>query len=99
MKFRHFTEACRSIVRNKMMSLSSVIIVAACLFIVLLMICFGLNIDAILSRAETGVHLRAFIMDNIDSNSQNDLFLTISNMQHVSLVTYNSKEMLPVRIV
>jgi cell division transport system permease protein len=92
MRLRHFTEAVRSIIRNKMMSLSSVVIVAACLFIVLLMVCFGLNIDAILGNVESGVQVRAFIDDGIDLDRVNSLIVTINNMEHVSQVMYMSKE-------
>lgn len=86
-------EAIKSIFRNKLMSLSSVIIITACLLIVLVMYSLTANINWITSDVESNIPISAFVCDSVDEGDSLIAILhAISAHEHVSQVEYLSRE-------
>ena len=90
----YIAEAGKGIFRNKLMSVSSMLTVAACLFIVILFYCIAVNIDSTLSAIESDVELSAFIED--DSAEKivdiNELYRKIVDIDHVLSAVYVTRE-------
>lgn len=85
---RYLAEAFKSILRNKVMSLTSVVIVGACLFIVTFMMCVALNLDSFLSYMESDVIVNVFIDNALDADGMNALRVAIRDHEHVIGIEY-----------
>ncbi|MCL2574326.1 MAG: permease-like cell division protein FtsX [Defluviitaleaceae bacterium] len=91
-KFRnikyYLAETFRNIVRNKIMSLTSVATVAACLFIVIFSYAIGSNVNHVLSYLETSVGITVFVDDELDVQQVDQLYHEILDMGNVTAVTF-----------
>ena len=86
-------EATRSIVRNSLMSVTSVVTVSACVFMLVFVYCVIINIDHSLSRIEGSVGvLTVFIEDDTPAERVTALYNEISAIQRVANVEYVSSE-------
>lgn len=96
MKFRtlqlHIEQGIRGIFKNGLMSLASIGIVAACIFIVIISLCIAINIDSILSKLETDVGVTIFIGDEPTEDQIAQLESQIKQQPHIKSVTYCSAD-------
>jgi len=51
----HINEGIRGIFKNGLMSLASIAVVSACIFIVIISLCMAVNIDYVLEQIESNV--------------------------------------------
>ena len=93
MKFRNFKyyieEAFISVARNRLMSLSSIATVGACIFIVIFSICVAANLDFMLSKLERTV-MTVTIDNSVEDVSP--LWSAVENLEHVQSTEYISRE-------
>ncbi len=85
-------EAFKSLFRNGLMTLSSIITVAACIFIVVLSFCAAVNVDYILAQLEESGGLAVSISDELNSDGLNTLKEKILSIEHVTEVSFVNKE-------
>ncbi|MBQ6554809.1 MAG: permease-like cell division protein FtsX [Firmicutes bacterium] len=94
MKFRtfsfHLEQGVRSLLKNGIMSLASIGIVAACIFIVILSLCVAFNIDSILQQIENNIGIEIFFGNEPTEEQIARLEGDIRQQPHVVEVTYNS---------
>ncbi len=89
---RFFVEAFQSIRRNLAMSIASVATIALTLFICGVFAIIVLNIDHFAGEIESTVEIQAFIDENTDDNTLNEIKTDIENLSGVETVTFVSKE-------
>jgi len=86
MKFRslkyYVEEAFVSVARNRLMSLSSIATVAACIFILIFSVCLALNLDFMLSKLERTV-MTVTLDDALPQEDVSTLFTAINDLEHI----------------
>jgi cell division transport system permease protein len=91
-KLRNFKyyleEALRSFARNKLMTLTSIATVAACLFIVIASYTIATNVNFTLSYIETSVGVTIFVEDDLTEAQVDILYESITAMEYVASVTF-----------
>lgn len=88
----YIKEGFRSLVRNRLMSIASIITVSVCIFIVAVSYCITVNISYMLEQVENSIGISAFAQDNLDSDKLSEILEDIQTIPHVSSVTYISPE-------
>lgn len=87
MKFRsikyYFEEALKSVIRNKLMSVTSILTVASCIFILIFSYCLAINIDYILEQFETSIPLSVIIDDASTTEQITELYDKIIAIEDV----------------
>jgi cell division protein FtsX len=74
------------------MSLASIVIVSACIFIVILSLCIIININYALSQLESDIGVALFINDDTTEEQIAELTSVLEGMDEVSSVTYSSRD-------
>lgn len=96
MKFRsiryYFKESVKSLFRNRLMSIASILTVSSCTLIFIVSFCIAANVDYILEQIENTIGLSAIIEDSLTADEVNELYVKISNIKHISYVGYISSE-------
>ena len=94
MKFRtfqfHLEQGIRGLFKNGIMSLASIGIVGACIFIVIVSLCVAFNIDSILQQIENNIGIEIFFGNEPTEEQIAGLEEEIKQQPHVIGVTYNS---------
>ena len=94
MKFRtfqfHLEQGVRGLLKNGIMSLASIGIVGACIFIVIISLCVAFNIDSILQQIENNIGIEIFFGNEPTEEQIAGLEEQIKQQPHVVSVTYNS---------
>lgn len=94
MKFRtfqfHLEQGIRGLLKNGIMSLASIGIVGACIFIVIISLCVAFNIDSILQQIENNIGIEIFFGNEPTEEQIAGLEEQIKQQPHVVRVTYNS---------
>ncbi len=94
MKFRtfqfHLEQGIRGLLKNGIMSLASIGIVGACIFIVIISLCVAFNIDSILQQIENNIGIEIFFGNEPTEEQIAGLEEQIKQQPHVVSVTYNS---------
>ncbi|MDR1689939.1 MAG: permease-like cell division protein FtsX [Clostridiales bacterium] len=97
MKFRsiryYLKEAFKSLIRNRLMSVASILTVASCTMIFIFSYCIAVNLDGILEQIEGTVGLSAIIEDSLDAKEVNALYEELLKIEHISSIGYISKDM------
>ena len=91
--FKNFIrDAIQSIRRNSVMSVASILSVVCALVIVGVVLALAININYITDNIESDLELKVYLNDNIPSIVQDDIYRTLSALDGVEDVTYESKE-------
>jgi len=85
-------EAFTGIFRNKLMSASSVAIIASCIFIVVFVICLVLNVSHIFRQSEASTGITVFLELDITEEQTDILRERIRDIEHVASIVYVSAE-------
>jgi len=88
----YLEETIRGFARNKLMSLTSVATVAACLLIVVFSIAIAQNINSILSYIENTVGVMVFLDDELNDTQAEIIFNSISELDNVASAEYITPE-------
>lgn len=88
----HIEQGVRGMLKNGLMSLASIGIVAACIFIIIISLCVAINIDSLLTKLETDVGVTVFIGDEPTEEQIAMLEAEIKQQPHVTGVTYCSAD-------
>ena len=88
----HIHEGIKGIFKNGLMSLASVAIVSACIFIVIISLCLAVNIDYILEQIESNVGISVMFGETPDEEQIAELEQQVKQIPHVTDVQYNSKD-------
>ena len=87
-----FGEAFRSLFRNRLMTVASILTVASCLLVVSVFYSLATNIELFLQTLERNIGITVFIYDDVDSDGVNRLNTQIRNIDHVFSVRYVTRE-------
>lgn len=88
----HIKEGVRGLFKNRLMSLASIVTVAACSFILIISFCVVINLDFILEQIEASIPISVFIEDDVGEEGVLALSEKISEIKHVTGITYISAE-------
>jgi len=95
-KFRnikyYLAETFRNLVRNKIMSITSVVTVSACLLIVVFSYAIASNVDFILSYLETSIGITVIVADELDTPQVDALYQEILQIENVVGATFISPQ-------
>lgn len=95
MKFRtlryYLREGVRSLIKNRLMSVASILTVASCIFIVSVFYCLAANIDYFLSQLESSIEITVFIDEALSEDEVIELSNKILAIPHVKTARYASK--------
>ena len=95
-KFRnikyYLAETFRNLIRNRLMSITSIITVAACLLIVVFSYAIASNVSFIMSWMETSVPIMVVIDDELTTPEVDALFNKIVQTENVTSVTFITPE-------
>ena len=96
MKFRtlgyYLNVAVRNLIKNRLMSVASVLTVASCIFIVSVFYCLAANLDYLLKQMESNIGITVFVDDALDPEAAMDLLDKIVAIPHVLSAEYVSPE-------
>jgi len=96
MKFRsmkyYLREAFVSVARNRLMSLSSIVTVAACIFILIFSICIAVNLDFMLEKLEQAGGIMVTIDNEVAQEDVLTLFAAVEALEHVESAEYISAD-------
>jgi cell division transport system permease protein len=96
MKFRsirfYFEEAFKSIVRNRLMSVTSILTVASCILILIFSYCLALNVDFMLEQFENSIGISVYLNDEATAEQIEGLRENILAMPEVDEVVFISAE-------
>ena len=94
MKFRSFSyflkEAVSSLIKNRLMTLASIMTVASCIFIVSFSFCLAVNIDGFLAQMEGQLNLSVFLDDDLppqDVPALREDILALPNVKDVNFIS------------
>ncbi len=88
----YIKQGFRGIAKNGLMSLASIIIVAACAFIVILSLCIIANIDYMLTQIESNVSVILYMGDKPTDEQVMALKEKIEGMEHVVNIDYKTAD-------
>ncbi len=88
----HIEQGIHGIFKNGLMSLASIGIVSACIFIVIVSLCLAININSVLSELETDVGVTVFIGEEPTEDQIAQLEAQIKQQPHIKSVTYCSAD-------
>lgn len=88
----YFEEAFKSIVRNRLMSVTSILTVASCILILVFSYCLALNIDYILEQFENAIGVSVFIEDDATAEQIDALYEKLRQMPEIESVTFISAD-------
>lgn len=88
----HISEGVKSIFKNGLMSLASVAVVGACIFIVIISLCIAVNIDYVLEQLESNVGISVMFGEEPDETMIADVEEKVKAIPHVVAVKYYSKD-------
>lgn len=91
--FKNFIrDAIQNIRRNSVMSVASILSVVCALVIVGVVLALAININYITDNIEGELELKVYLNDNIPSIVQDEIYKTLTILDGVEDVTYQSKE-------
>jgi len=85
-------EAFRGLIRNRLMSIASILTVASCLLIVSVFYSLAANIDFLLHQLEGAIGIAAFVDDEVDAAGLRELHERILEIDHIVSVLYISHQ-------
>lgn len=88
----HINEGIRSIFKNGLMSLASIAVVGACIFIVIVSLCMAVNIDYVLEQIEANVGISVMFGEEPDESDIAGIEQQVKQIPHVTEVKYYSKD-------
>ena len=83
-------EAFRGLVRNRLMSVASILTVASCMLIVSVFYCLAVNIEFFLTRIEDEISITVFVYNEVDTDGLRHLYDELNAVEHISAVRYIS---------
>ena len=86
------SEAFHNLVRNRLMTIASILTVASCLLLVSVFYSLAANIDLFLHNLERGIGITVFVYDDVDAEGINVLDEHIRSIDHVLSVLYISRQ-------
>lgn len=88
----HFNEGIKGIFKNGLMSLASIAVVSACIFIVIISLCLAVNMDYLLEQLESNVGISVMFGEEPDEKQIAAVEEEIKKIPHVTEVKYYSKD-------
>ncbi len=82
----------RGIFKNRLMSLASIVIVSACIFVVILSLCIIANVNNVLDQIENNIGVTVYLGDLPTDEEVQELEERIKQMPHVAVVEYTSAD-------
>ena len=96
MKFRtlsyYLSEALKSLFRNRLMTLASILTVASCIFILALSYSVAANIDHFLANLEESLNIVAFIENDLDDTQVLELLAEVERIENITDIEFISHE-------
>ena len=96
MKFRSISytvgEALRSLIKNRLMSVASIITLASCLFMVSVSFCLVVNLDYILIQMESMMSITVYLQQGMSDEQISKLVGEINKIPYITNLQYVSPE-------
>lgn len=90
-RLRYFLgEAFRGLVRNRLMSVASILTVSSCLFIVSVFYALAANIDFFLAELEGTIGMAVFVYNDVDAGGLQAIHEELLAIEHITNVRYIS---------
>ena len=86
----HIEQAINGLMKNKLMTLASIIIVSASIFVLVLSVCIGANLEVILHELENTIGITVYLGDELENQYVADIEKEIKQLEHVESVKYVS---------
>jgi cell division transport system permease protein len=91
--YRYFiAEAVRSLVKNRLMSIASILTVGSCILIVSIFYCVWANIEFFLKQLESSIEITIYVSDDIDADGINVLHDALMNVEYITSVRFLNRE-------
>ncbi|MEW9095549.1 MAG: permease-like cell division protein FtsX [Clostridiaceae bacterium] len=91
--FKHFiVDACKSLKRNRTISLASAATVAATLFILGVFLLAALDVKQVIKDVESKVEIKVFLNNDITIGEEKELKAKIDSLEEITHVEYETKE-------
>lgn len=88
----YFKEAIKSLFKNNLMTVASIITVSSCIFIFIFSYCLASNVDYILEQLEDSIMISVFVDDKLTDDQVKVLEQKIVKTSHVVKVEFTSSE-------
>lgn len=88
----HLKEGFKGLLKNRLMSLASIVMVSACIFTLVISLCVVMDLDFMLEQIEKTIGVSVFVGDGVTDSEIEELRSKISSFEHVIKVEYLSKE-------
>lgn len=88
----YVVQAGKSLARNKLMTITSIITVFSCVLILVMSYSVGTNIQYILDGIEDSIGFTVFVNDEVTASELTDALTKMENNQYIESVTYVSQE-------
>lgn len=88
----YFGESVRSLIKNRLMSVASILTVASCIFIVSVFYCVAANVDFFLSQLEGSIEVAVFVDEDLTPEEVRALSEKIQALPHVITARYVSSQ-------
>ncbi|MBS4960098.1 MAG: permease-like cell division protein FtsX [Clostridiales bacterium] len=88
----YFKEGFSSLLRNRLMTVASILTVAACILIITFSYCMISNLNYILEQIENQIGIVVFVEDDISADDLKDLNNKIEKIEHVTEVNYKTPD-------
>ncbi|MCL2461682.1 MAG: permease-like cell division protein FtsX [Defluviitaleaceae bacterium] len=85
-------EALANLMRNRLMSVASIVTVAACVFMMSISYCLAANLDHILAQMEQTMTISVFVTSDATDGQVTELLNTLEKTPHVKDVKYKSAQ-------
>ena len=85
-------EAFKSLVKNRLMTVASILTVASCMLILTVSYCLAMNINHLMSQFQDTMGLSVFLCEDLSADEINNLYNKVLNMEHVRRVNYIDKD-------
>lgn len=86
----YIREGFSNLIKNRLMSVASIMVVAVCIFMVTVSYSISRNIDYILEQIENSIGISAFAQDNLETSKLPEIMKSIEAIDHVVNVKYIS---------
>ncbi len=86
----YLTEAIIGLIKNRLMSVASIVTVSACIFLFALSYCLAANLDYILKQLEGSLTVTVIVGNEASADDVNTLNEKIRSMEHVLQVRYKT---------
>lgn len=89
---RYLKEGFKGLLKNRLMTLASILTVAACSFILIISLVLAINIDNILENAEESIGINVYLSDSLSQDGIAEIENRIKSIENIINIKYLDKK-------